>query len=379
MALEDLPATGTDNFEVEVRRIFNTWKDEWDTKAAADHTHGEGGVVVSLVANTAALGAGATDGEVKITVDEYANKYTWDADNSKWRIHDGNKYATGSLPAAATYTIPTGTKVFDITVGCWKRWSGSAWAAPDASTTVKGIASFNSNVFDVASGAVTLDSAHWTMDANGILVQPLKPAFLIGRTGTQSDFALGTSREIIFDSEEFDQNGDFDSFAVSGTDDAGAANKVSDNGVLGSVAVGDFVYNTTDGTTTKVNGIGGAPDEVDTVGDIMALGDTFTIHRSTFTAPVTGKYQLNVHLQLGAIDSAAINYFLVIDTSDGAISFAIDPDTDFTADSGGVAYNFSGLFEMDANDTVFIKFRQDGGTRQTDIYTGSYFMGHLVC
>jgi len=80
-----------------------------------------------VVAGIANLGTGRTDGELKITADEYGNRYTWDDDNSKWRIHDGNQYTTAGLPTTGSYTIPTGTMVFDVTTGTFKRWNGSAW------------------------------------------------------------------------------------------------------------------------------------------------------------------------------------------------------------------------------------------------------------
>lgn len=83
-------------------------------------------VVVAGIAN---LGTGRTDGELKITADEYGNRYTWDNDNSKWRIHSGNMYITTGLPASASYTMETGAVVYDVTTGGYKYWNGSAWTA----------------------------------------------------------------------------------------------------------------------------------------------------------------------------------------------------------------------------------------------------------
>lgn len=132
---DDLPDTGDPSFNEEARDAFSQWQSNFNegmaSKAEIDHTHGEGGTVLSLVANEAALGTGATDGELKICQDTYGNRYTWDDDNSKWRVGDGNKYATGDLPTTA-YTIETGTLVFDVTVGAWMRWTGSAWIAEAA-------------------------------------------------------------------------------------------------------------------------------------------------------------------------------------------------------------------------------------------------------
>lgn len=125
MALSAPPTVNTLNF----RSLFASWisdlTDEVNNKAEESHTHGAGGVVVSIVAAEANLGTGSTDGEKKICSSN-ANCYTWDDGNSKWRVCDGNKYATASLPTTA-YTIPTGTLVYDTTTDTIKIWDGDSW------------------------------------------------------------------------------------------------------------------------------------------------------------------------------------------------------------------------------------------------------------
>ena len=78
------------------------------------------------------------DGELCITLD-YGNLYTWDDGNSKWRVCNGNYYATADLPIAAEFTIPTGVMIRDITSGTYKFWNGAAWATLAASTTLYGL------------------------------------------------------------------------------------------------------------------------------------------------------------------------------------------------------------------------------------------------
>jgi hypothetical protein len=34
---------------------------------------------------------------------------------------------------------------------------------------------------------------------------------------------------------------------------------------------------------------------------------------------------------------------------------------------------------MDANDTAFIKYQQDGGAAQTDVTEQAFFSGYLAC
>ena len=111
-------------FESGANAALDAWVDSIEGKAEGSHSHGNGGVVISLVANEAALGTGATDGEMKICADSN-NRYTWDDGNSKWRVMPGNIYS--SDPSSATYTIETGTIIFNTTSGALKRWNGSAF------------------------------------------------------------------------------------------------------------------------------------------------------------------------------------------------------------------------------------------------------------
>ena len=99
---------------------------------------------------------------------------------------------------------------------------------------------------------------------------------------------------------------------------------------------------------------------------------------TTFTAPVTGKYQLNVHLLLGSVDSAAGYYQLQLHTSNRLYYETIDPD--FGQDNAYYSLQAAVLADMDASDTAIVKIVQSGGTQQTDINTTtSKFSGFLAC
>lgn len=88
---------------------------------------------------------GGISNGVLIYETDTGNRYLADCDNSKWILVDFNKYATGSIPAAgATYSITTGTTIYDTTLTSWKIYNGSAW-----------VLKFNSNDFSVSSGVVS--------------------------------------------------------------------------------------------------------------------------------------------------------------------------------------------------------------------------------
>ena len=99
---------------------------------------------------------------------------------------------------------------------------------------------------------------------------------------------------------------------------------------------------------------------------------------NTFTAPATGKYQMNVFIRLHSIDNSGHYYFLTLDTSNntyyhihGANGWSNDPDY-HTIGSSYVA-------DMDAGDTATVSFYQASGSAQTDVQANEgYFSGCLV-
>ena len=99
---------------------------------------------------------------------------------------------------------------------------------------------------------------------------------------------------------------------------------------------------------------------------------------NTFTAPVTGKYQLNTSIRLTAADTAANAYLFRLNGSNRAPIANYDGNQ-YATDTE-ITVQLSALLDMDANDTVTVEVYQDGGTAQTDIQNGEYsfFNGILV-
>ena len=97
---------------------------------------------------------------------------------------------------------------------------------------------------------------------------------------------------------------------------------------------------------------------------------------NTFTAPVTGKYQLNAILRLDNIDSGADYYELKLVTSNK--NYALNVDPDFGQDNSYWDMTISVLADMDASDTALVQVRQQSGTAQADIVDFT-FSGFLAC
>ena len=97
----------------------------------------------------------------------------------------------------------------------------------------------------------------------------------------------------------------------------------------------------------------------------------------TFTAPVTGKYQLSVQVLITTLDSAAAYYQIQLHTSNAIYYHTIDPD--FGQDNAYHSFVVTALADMDASDTVSVKMYQSGGSSQTTFGGSSHFSGYLVC
>ena len=113
--------------------------------------------------------------------------------------------------------------------------------------------------------------------------------------------------------------------------------------------------------------------------EVFDVGANFA--NNTFTAPVTGKYQLNLILRLNNVDSASPYYIVSFFSSNRNYRFIYD-STVFAADADYWAASLSVLADMDANDTVYVTVNQGGGAAQTDVDgNGSYqsFSGYLAC
>jgi len=99
---------------------------------------------------------------------------------------------------------------------------------------------------------------------------------------------------------------------------------------------------------------------------------------STFTAPVTGRYQLNASVYLLGVDTASAYYYLELQTSNELYYNIID-STEFNADLNYWTFTLSHLVDMDASDTAVCRILQANGTSQTHINANSFFSGYLVC
>ena len=100
---------------------------------------------------------------------------------------------------------------------------------------------------------------------------------------------------------------------------------------------------------------------------------------NTFTAPVSGKYQLNFSLYLKTINDAYQYIYARIQTSNRNYEVEIYPSTIFNSD-GRITIGAGFLADMDASDTAFVTVQvPNTGSAQMDIVVYSTFSGYLAC
>jgi len=100
---------------------------------------------------------------------------------------------------------------------------------------------------------------------------------------------------------------------------------------------------------------------------------------NTFTAPVTGKYQLDVSIYFMNLDHDTTYYQLELVTSN-RIFYNILNMSGFDADVLHYSFPVGVTADMDADDTAFVRMLiPNDGAAQADVNTVSHFSGHLVC
>ena len=139
-----------------------------------------------------------------------------------------------------------------------------------------------------------------------------QPAFLVQPSSQQDNIPINATTTVVFDTERFDQNGDFSS--------------------------------------------------------------------NTFTAPVTGRYQLNVQLMIQQMDKDTDYIGVELRTSNRTYQVYHDNDGMAADMPNGEEKNIIVLADMDANDTAFVALTlPNSGAAQMDVTTLSAFSGYLAC
>jgi len=121
-----------------------------------------------------------------------------------------------------------------------------------------------------------------------------------------------------------------------------------------------------------------APSNTHTILFVEIFDQNADFASNAFTAPVTGKYQLQTNLYVNSMDDATAFYQLMLVTSNRTYYAIIDPRA-FDSDPAQCSLQISVLADMDANDTASVNLQLGGGgSTQSSIYLNSNFSGYLV-
>lgn len=101
MPLPSPPLPDSENFYVDLMAMYEAWRVSIESKAPGEHSHGAAGIVLSIVADEAALGSGTLDGESKVTADT-GHRWTWNAVSEEWT--DQGKVGIGVMPSGIEKT-----------------------------------------------------------------------------------------------------------------------------------------------------------------------------------------------------------------------------------------------------------------------------------
>jgi hypothetical protein len=98
---------------------------------------------------------------------------------------------------------------------------------------------------------------------------------------------------------------------------------------------------------------------------------------ATFTAPVTGIYAFHAILEVEGVTDSHTQCVAFFNASNRTYYIKNDDGGNYHA-SGGLYMNFSGIIDMDANDTVTLQLDFRNGSKVVDVGSGSYWGGYLV-
>ncbi len=314
----------------------------------------------------------------------------------------GNIDMPGTLPIITTGTANTLTISVDGTV-------------PTSFITDLGTATPSSNSLTVAGGTnivtsgsgstLTIDLDGQVAVANGGTGASSFTAYAVvcgGSTSTnplQSVSGVGTSGQVLTSNGAGslptweDASGGGVVGPVSSTDnalarwDGTAGNTLQDSSVIVSDA-GEMTnasqpaflaFNSANDTNQTGNG---ALVTVDFDTEVYDQGNDFSA--DTFTAPVTGKYNLTTVVRFASIGAGMNIAQSDIVTSNRTYRINYSPE-DLVNGSGLFSVTLSATVDMDASDTAVVQVAIDGGVGDTATISGNatvmltYFSGYLVC
>jgi len=129
--------------------------------------------------------------------------------------------------------------------------------------------------------------------------------------------------------------------------------------------------------SSTLSNVTGNGDNYDVVFATEIIDRNADFSSTTFTAPVTGIYAFHSILEVEGVTDSHTQVVAFFNASNRSYYIKNDDGGNYHA-GGGLYMNFSGVIDMDANDTVTLQIDFRNGSKVVDVGSGSYWGGYLV-
>ena len=280
----------------------------------------------------------------------------------------GGTLATAALTAAGTVTVGEDDTGYDVQFFGAAAGAFSLWDEDQNRLEIRGATAAGAGTLRLSTGELTV--------VDGDKLGQIDFVAPVEESGTDAILVGASIYAEADDTFAADNNSTDLIFATGASAAAGERMRIDSDGAVTKPSNPAFLARNSS-TDSNVTG-NGTEVTIDFDTEVFDQGDDFA--SDTFTAPVTGRYQLNVSCEVSGVTSSHTIGQLQIKTSNRTI-MADQNDTFQSAGSNGQCmYHGAFLADMDAGDTVTCTMTVHNGSQVVDIaaQNNTHFSGFLA-
>ena len=279
----------------------------------------------------------------------------------------GGTLATAALTAAGTVTVGVDDTGYDVQFFGAAAGAFSLWDEDQNRLEIRGATAAGAGTLRLSTGELTV--------VDGDKLGQIDFVAPVEESGTDAILVGASIYAEADDTFAADNNSTDLIFATGASAAASERMRIDSDGAVTKPSNPAFLARNSS-TDSNVTG-NGTEVTIDFDTEVFDQGDDFA--SDTFTAPVTGRYQLNVSCEVSGVTSSHTIGQLQIKTSNRTI-MADQNDTFQSAGSNGQCmYHGSFLADMDAGDTVTCTMAVHNGSQVVDILANNtHFSGFLA-
>ena len=279
----------------------------------------------------------------------------------------GGTLATAALTAAGTVTVGEDDTGYDVQFFGAAAGAFSLWDEDQNRLEIRGATAAGAGTLRLSTGELTV--------VDGDKLGQIDFVAPVEESGTDAILVGASIYAEADDTFAADNNSTDLIFATGASAAASERMRIDSDGAVTKPSNPAFLARNSS-TDSNVTG-NGTEVTIDFDTEVFDQGDDFA--SDTFTAPVTGRYQLNVSCEVSGVTSSHTIGQLQIKTSNRTI-MADQNDTFQSAGSNGQCmYHGSFLADMDAGDTVTCTMAVHNGSQVVDILANNtHFSGFLA-